>query len=55
MWPVERIKAVGARNSQTSEIMFSGFLREVKEQGIDQSWNMAEYSHIFAALRDPNS
>ena len=50
MFPVERIKAVRAMYSKNSESMLSVFLGEVKEQGVDQSWDVAEYGHTFERL-----
>lgn len=50
MFPVERIKAVRGMYSKNSESVLSVFLGEVKEQGIDPSWDVAEYGHTFERL-----
>lgn len=52
---VKGIRAFGAMDSKNSENMLSHLLGEVKKQGIDQSWNMAEYGHTSAAssFKDP--
>lgn len=36
-------------NSKNSETVLRSFLGDLKKQGIDQSWDMAEYGHTSAA------
>lgn len=46
MFPVERIKAIGAMNSKHPKLMLSVFLGEVKEQGIP--WSIMECGRMWS-------